>query len=540
VPDPGPTERAMARANSDWARYASDPWLMVKDQIIITQDEHPDTGVEVERPMPATSDLESVYRLMKAEPRGLMCKTRQLMVTWIAAFILLTDAIFHDGRHNIAQGKRLDDVKAQGDKGLMGRMRFMRKRLPDYLKPQITSQDTTTESYSNGSTIEVIPEGGAIIRSRVPSMMVMDELAFHESGEENWNSANPAAAWLWGVTTPNGHEFIYRQADTGKPWDEWRSWPEIARGLHGYRNRSGVMLAFFDWSSLEERCTPEADAKRRRGYTNINQFMREQMGDFSLHEGLGVFANEFKKDTHVIPHYTVDVRLPLYRGWDTGYNGQAVSFWQINHRAQLVHFDQIILKAVPLGVVAQEAIRRTMQHLSTTLQRVKEARRDEMQGLYQIVDFGDPAAEAHHASGESDVMVLMTHGIRMLSKVTTGRKGDLVEQVRSQLLYRTDGSPGMIIAKNSPEMDHVVAGYLGGYRYAKPKEGRAEKHIPHKDGFYDHIFDSVQYPIDHLRPIQPIVPEDPLDRMPTVEPGVGSDLAYGGGWAPAAEGGWPN
>ena len=110
---------------------------------------------------------------------------------------------------------------------------------------------------------------------------------------------------------------------------------------------------------------------------------------------------------------------------------------------------------------------------------------------------------AHNPKGETDIFTLSKWGIRLVTKTTKGRKKDLIEQVRSLLLPRSDGKPCILIARNSSEMDHVIAWFQGGYHYEKPRENKAEKEIPAKDGFYDHIADSIQYLIDNVRPHRP-------------------------------------
>jgi hypothetical protein len=96
-------------------------------------------------------------------------------------------------------------------------------RSPPFLRPEVKAQGQTHEAYKNGSTIEAIPEGQDIIRSKVISSILMDELGFHETSQNNWDAALPAAqggGHLWGVTTPNGHDFVYDQADADQPWDD--------------------------------------------------------------------------------------------------------------------------------------------------------------------------------------------------------------------------------------------------------------------------------------------------------------------------------
>lgn len=518
-------ERALAKIELERRSVFADPWHAVKQGWVITLDEKPPEGVAPMRPMPADEYLEAVTRLWMQSTRGMLCKTRQLMVTWLFAWLHLWEAIARPGSHCLFQGKRLDDVDAGNEHRMLGRARFIRKHLPIWLQPEVVSENTTSETYANKSCLEAIPEGGDVIRSKAPSSVVMDELAFHEAGENAWNAANACAKRQWGITTPNGHEFVYRQAEMGRPWDDWRKWPSVMRGLHGYVNAKGVQLVFLSWEADPKRCTVEADASRRAGYTNVRDFLREQMGDFSLAEGLGVYANEFSQAVHVIPQYRPDPMSPVYRGWDFGYNGQSVAFFQTNHLGQLVWFDQIILKAVPLERVIQEARRRTLNWLGTSPMTIGMDHLTTRVDA-QVMDYGDPSGEAHNTNGQTDAATLSKHGIRLISKPTTGRKRDLVENIRALLLPRSDGKPALLVAKNSPEMDHVVAGFSGGYHYAKPPEGKAEKELPHKDGLYDHVFDAAQYAVDNISPIRFGRPADEPDpdwwREP--EPGIGQEL----------------
>lgn len=525
MPEAMMIERALARIELEKRAVFADPFYAIRKSWVITLDEKPPDGVSPIRPMPADAYLEAVTRLWQVQNRGMLCKTRQLMVTWLFAWLQLWECISQPGRLNLFQGKRAEDVDAGNDHRMLGRARFIRKHLPVWLQPEVISENTTTETYANKSSLEAIPQGGDVIRSKAVSSVAMDELAFHEEGESSWNAANACAKRQWGITTPNGHEFVYRQSEPGRPWDDWRKWPAVMQGLHGYVNTKGVQLVFLSWEADPKRCTVEAAAARRAGYTNTRDYMREQEGDFTLAEGLGVFANDFSVAVHVVSSYTVDPMSPLYRGWDFGYTGQAVSFFQVNHIGQLVWFDQIILKAVPLPRVIQEAKRRTLNWMGTSAMTIGmdhlTTRVDS-----QVMDYGDPSGEAHNTNGETDAATLSKHGIRLISKTTTGRKRDLVENIRALLLPRSDGKPALLVAKNSAEMDHVVAGFGGGYHYAKPPEGKAEKELPHKDGVYDHIFDSAQYAVDNISPIRFGRPSDEPDPDWWKEPeaGIGQEM----------------
>lgn len=509
--------------------FAADPWWAIQRGYVLTQDEKPDGSLGAVAPMPAKEYMHLLINTVRNEPRGMLMKSRQMMVSWLMMWLITWDAITKQSRHNIVQGKRLDDVSARGWKGMLGRARFMRQHLPPWLQPVVVKEDTAIETYGSGSALEAIPEGGDIVRSRVPSMMFMDELAFQETGGENWDAANAAAGWMWGVSTPNGHEFMYRQADAGMKWDTcMTAWPLLdpaVPSMWSYKTTKSLCLIALHYTADPDERTPEAQIARRATYTSERRMLREQELNFGLPSGLPVWGNEFDRRTHVIPVYKPDISLPLYRGWDFGYTGQACGFYQIAMDGQIIWYDLVFAKMVALQRIAQEVLRRSAIYGGRQPSIAK------MDGSTwniqpQWHDWGDPSAESHHTDGETDTAILSRYGITLRVVATSGKKTDLVDNVRTHLLNRADGKPGLIIAMNSAEMEHAVAAMEGGYRYDEPKEGKAEKAIPLKDGFYDHICDQLQYLIAGIKPPRSgRVASGKKDWWRDPSPGVGNDIS---------------
>jgi hypothetical protein len=485
VKDPELLQRVAARASLDKEAHRKDPWYAISKGWVLTHDEHDEANPI--KPLPADEYIHAIIRLWQEADYGIIEKSRQVRMSWLFAWLKLWLAMVRDGQHVIFQGKRIDDVDAGNPHRMLGRARFIREHLPPFLRPEVKAANVTSETYANGSTLEALPEYPDVVRSRVPSAMDMDESGFYDDAEANWNAAKASAKKLWSISTPNGHEFNYRQAEPGRPWDDWRTWPELVPGVYSYRNSKGIQLVFVHYTAIPGCRTAEAQAKRKEGYTNSRDYLRENEGDFTLAEGLGVYANEFVRERHTIDKYVVDPKSPIYRGWDFGYNGQAVSFFQTNHAGQLVWFDQVILKAVPLERVIQEVKRRMVWHLKEGITAYGDLA-SPIVGIpgisgrldTPVEDFGDPSAEAHNSQGITDKAVLSAHGISLVTRPTTGRKRDLVQNIRTLLLPRSDGRPALVVARNSAEMTHVIAGLAGGYHYGKAKEGKAEKEIYHK------------------------------------------------------------
>lgn len=516
--------RAAARASKDCELTAAHPWYAVKRGWVYTLDQKAEGDTPVIRPMPSLEYLEAITELWVQCPKGLLGKSRQMIISWLFAWLELWDATYHDGRHCLFQGKRLEDVDATNTHRILGRARFIRDRLPTFLRPQVVSENLKQETYANGSTLEAIPEGQDVIRSKVPSSLAMDEIAFHETSEQNWDAALASSKKQWGITTPNGHEFVYRQAEPGHLWDDWRDWPKICEGVHSYQTRNGVQLVALHYTADPANRTVEAQTKRREGYSSEQRYLRENELNFSLPEGLPVYANDFSKAVHVIPKYIPDPRAPIIRGWDPSYNGQAVGWYQFNLLGQLVWFDALLLKGVPLERVCQEVQRRTLTYTGGTLHKFDGPEPAVIHPM--LSDYGDPAALQHNTQGETVEATLTKFGIRLITKATQGRKVDIVEQVRTLLLNRSDGRPGMIIATNTTDMSFVVAAFAGGYHYGEQKEGKAAKLIPHKDGVYDHLMDQCQYVVDNVKPIQFAVTDTSgaEGEWWRADPGVGSDM----------------
>lgn len=518
--------RAVAREVWEKRQFYKDPWYAIERGWVLTQDEHA-TEDKVTSPFPNKDYLKYLSKIIMTTNVGLIMKSRQMMMSWFMCWLALWTAISKPGQLCVAQGKREEDVLAKGDKALMGRIRFMRRHLPPQFQPIVVEESKGTEVYENGSTIIAIPQGPDVIRSLTASFVFMDELAFHPEGEEAWTAALPTikgGGRIWGVTTPNGIEFCYDQADDRLKWDDWQKWPQAIEGLHGYRNSKGMQLIALHYTADVIKRDAMFQERLREGYTDTNLYRRENELDFSLQAGEGVYIDEFNDDRHVLKEpYKINPKMPIYRGWDFGYNGQAVSFFQHNHRGQVVWFDQVFFKRVPLQDVVREVQKRTLFHLGQWQATSKgkspvevplydlegkpidgaRLARDKFTVAGDVQDFGDPSAEAHNTKGETDRATLAQFGIMLHTKETRGRKADLVEQIRALLLPRSDGTPGLLLSIGpAAEMKFVVKGFKGGYHYPETKLGRADKMVPHKDGFFDHIFDSAQYAIDWIKPIR--------------------------------------
>lgn len=470
-----------------------------------TKDEHAPSHLSV-RPFPQYRYLGFCAELIEEKIKDhnghevhkwhtvLIGKSRQILMSWFCTAVCVHRARFNANRLVVMQSKRKDDAKAGGrveidgkgvGLGLMGRAHFIEQNMTPGLRVPIPPNKTEM-SYANGSIIWAVPHGQDVIRSHVPSLYWPDEFSFHGNvaGEE-WAAAQPALEGGVGQcivsTTPNGHEFFYSLA----PWDHWRDWPEEEKGVHVWKLGERRLAMFIHYTadpnkrSVEFRSSIAERYKQYRGASGNRRRLREMEGDFGIHSGEPVWP-EFDERIHVIKDKD-PVLLPeqaVWRGWDFGYNGQACVWAQMAEDGQVVILRSELQQKLGLGKMV-------------IIVRMEWTDR-------QYIDVGDPSSKAHDAKGETVQATMTKLGICLREKTTSGRKVTIIDQVRDLFALRADGTPGILIYERTNQT--LIQALQGGYHFPEKKEGQAEKEIPEKDGFYDHLGDALQYLIDHLKP----------------------------------------
>lgn len=542
--------RLSAAENLRLRHVQADPYNAVKSGYIYTVDEKRAGQVLL---MPDIPYLEIVTRITQLFPVVLILKSRQLMMTWLFCWLALHEALYSPNSLTVLQGKRLEDVKAKGDKGLMGRVLTIYRRLPWFLKPsywrlvreQINPgkpkrEDTTTSlQIGGGGVLMSAPEGPDIVRSRTITKMLMDELTFHQHGKQAWDAAVPTIdnaepmawtppPWLesWnermakrcpdlvvdptqprprasiaGVSTPNGEDpVMYGKA----PWEEWEPWPELT----GY----------------------EYD---------------DNLGPV---EGLRVYIHKREAEGYVLPpivcvrlHYTAEYRPIAWarrRASISTYSSIAAYEQENEIRfrsfAGLPVFGEKHFKFLHLQRYQVDPRRPTLVSTDTGYQgqsacfwqestvRVgniwwrrshlffhrleKECTLDRAIDLYKqdlwrygidwrtvrwITDYNTLVSH-QGGTGITDMQIFAEHGIDPEARhVGPNQKSQLLGLARKALMVWPDGRSGVEIDPvGAPK---VVRMLDGGWRYKEPQVGEGPKEEPAKDGTYDHIGDSFCY-----------------------------------------------
>lgn len=223
------------------------------------------------------------------------------------------------------------------------------------------------------------------------------------------------------------------------------------------------------YSADPEKDNPEWVEMAKQGISE-RSWQREYEISYDVFDGKPVFA-DFKEDH--IRSFDYQPGTYVYVGWDFGYHHPAMVAAFINKD------DQFCIRHEILG--SDEGIKEFGL-------RVKRFLHAEFPGA-KFLHACDPAG--HQKSDKSEftsVEVLNSIGIYPTSRASSIMEG--IEIIRQRLLRRNDGQYGLLI---HPDCKELIKAFKSGYRYQETKEGRAAKEEPLKDGWFDHLTDSLRY-----------------------------------------------
>lgn len=152
--------------------------------------------------------VELIVRLMLGNDKISLLKSRQMLLTWMAAVMAVWFCISHWGLWVAFQSKRLED--AVGDEntgdGLLGRAKFILNHMPlrSLLLPGYEPSAEKLIFGDTNCTIQAMPQGAKHIRQRTAALWVADEAAFQPEFGDAYVSAQPAlrgGGRAWIITT---------------------------------------------------------------------------------------------------------------------------------------------------------------------------------------------------------------------------------------------------------------------------------------------------------------------------------------------------
>lgn len=176
-------------------RCERDPWYWLVNFCVTEDSRWVGKGLETAYQLfPPKPYLQSLADTLWRYPYVALPKSRQMVVTWLLAAMVLGKALFQEGRLYMIQSKLGRDSVAVLHRQL-GMYRRMREFAP-WLGPKIVSEttggDTGHVTFSNGSTIMAVPEGPHYVQSYTPAWLVLDEVQLQGAAEEAFYQALPA------------------------------------------------------------------------------------------------------------------------------------------------------------------------------------------------------------------------------------------------------------------------------------------------------------------------------------------------------------
>lgn len=144
------------------------------------------------------------YHIKKECQKLLIPKSRQMMVSWTSAGWCLWVMCHHSNQLVLWMSKKQDDAVYQ-----VKRIRHLYENLVDKefwhkhfpLMRPLSRQKDSMLGMRNGSCIYAVPQGGEVIHSRVPTVVIADEFQFQEEAEASYKAAIPCCQVLVMILT---------------------------------------------------------------------------------------------------------------------------------------------------------------------------------------------------------------------------------------------------------------------------------------------------------------------------------------------------
>lgn len=143
--------------------------------------------------------------------------------------------------------------------------------MPD-MRMEVLTDQTFKYVLANGNTIECMAATKAGGRSRAATMIILDEHAFHQYPEENWNSLQPTlegAGEFYVISTGNGIGNLYHTL-----WEKAKAGEQAIEGVAA----SSFTPVFIPWHAPSHRDDAWLEQERADSPLTDEQFTQEYPG----------------------------------------------------------------------------------------------------------------------------------------------------------------------------------------------------------------------------------------------------------------------
>lgn len=240
---------------------------------------------------------------------------------------------------------------------------------------------------------------------------------------------------------------------------------DLFPGFRAWHNNNGYTAVLLHFDS-----DPYSASKEQRHVgLDEEKYRREHELDFSSWAGKPVLRG-FKK-SFIREDIGVTEDIPIWRGWDFGYHRPAVSYVSLHGSFWVIG-----------ELLGQD------MHLSEFLDKCvlpyEESLFGKDRAKIKFLDAADPAGrQVSDKSEHTSFAILSQYGVFPYARRSEINEGLTV--LRTHLL---DGTFAV-----HPRCRIIVEALNGGYRYPEPTVGSPEPLFPLKDGYFEHLMDTLRY-----------------------------------------------
>lgn len=205
--------------------------------------------------------------------------------------------------------------------------------------------------------------------------------------------------------------------------------------------------------------------------------------------GKPVYGSTFNEEIHT-GEFEFNKEKELIIGWDFGFHRPAACFLQEDDNDRLVCLGELMGEDQTLDSFCDNVKTYIAKHFQS-------GETDKIKSM-ELRSGCDPAGGQKSDKSElTSVQILRKNGFVLVQH----KKIELdmgLQVVRQQLNKLIAGKPALRFDKRYCKV--LIEGMKGGYHYPKKREEFSEeKEQPYKDGFYEHMMDSLRYAIQNLR-----------------------------------------
>lgn len=474
-------------------RFAAGPWPFFAERVRLI-DPLAAPGHQI-APYPDFPYCRHLVDEVHGASQLIIWKARRMIVSWTVLIYFVWRAAHLQNQRLYVVSRVEGDTAGEGARELIWRAGWIVANLADGPKIRLKESRLQLEFPDTGSTITGM--GGSEpnkLRSIAANALFLDEFGFYDQAEALYGAARPTIEGRGKViiacTTTDGFfkELVY---------DESGSWMEpnfrereksktaidtvqYVDGMEAWTNRgNGFRVLTLDfWADPRKQRGTDWETQERKGMPE-RQWRREMLREFNVHAGRPVFLHEWDAKRMIVD--PMDAESLRYRtlivSLDFGYNRPAATVstfmaakvWRVlrAHLGNQIHFTAF------------------MQQVLTLLA-------EWFPGHEGTVLWCCDQAGKHQGSDAEPEIEQMKKRWRLRPKSKYSKIPPTVDRMRDYMTETFRGLPCFQVERH-PSTRIVIDALNGGYRYPEATPGEAEPDVPEKDGFYEHIMDTLRY-----------------------------------------------